>query len=99
MVSNISNATNIQNLADFFSFANEVTKNLFVGAVMISLAFIIFFSLKSRMEAVEAITTTCFICTILSILLRVIGMLNIGLVFIFGIGTAFGALYLYATKN
>lgn len=98
MVTNLTNLTNAQNVQGLFSFANEVTGDLFVGIIMIALAFIVFIALKGKMETPSALTVTCFLCSLFAIFLRVVGLLNLTFVFFFAVATAFGVLYLYMDK-
>jgi len=99
MVNNLTNLTNSENIQGLFSFANQVTDGLFVGIIMIAIAFIMFIALKGKMETTSALTVTFFLCTIFGIFLRVVGLLNLTFVFLFAVGTAFGVLYLYMTSN
>ena len=66
---------NITDVTQLATYANTVTNNGFWNGIIVAIWFVLFFSLKSyRTET--AVISASFVCTILSLILSFLGLVN-----------------------
>jgi hypothetical protein len=95
---NLTNVTNATNMWTLTESVNELSAGWLGVAVLITLSVILFISLKDY-PMKEAFAATCFISTVLALLLRVLGLISDFVMFIYVIATAIAVIALVANKT
>ena len=99
--SNFSNGTQVVNgLGSLFYYMNDVLGNLFGWMLLLSIAIISFLTLKgSGFPASKAFSAVSFVCTLLSVLLMMVGIVSFSVVMLCAIVTIFMALIARGEAN
>lgn len=90
---NLTNVTNANNTLQLTQAVDEMSGGWLGIGIMITISIILFISLKDY-PMKPALAATCFISTILALLLRLIGMLSDFVFFIYVILTAIAVIAL-----
>jgi len=98
MAYNLTTLYAAETVPDLFIFANTSSGGVLMGLFMISIWFVIFFSLK-KWEAEHAFLATSWICFVLSTFLTVAGMLNFLFPLAFLVMAGFLALGMWVSNN
>lgn len=91
--SNFSNGTSVEGLGSLFQYTSYAVGNGFGGFLLLMVAIIMILTLKaSGFPFSKAFTATAFVCTLLSILLVMIGILSQSIIFYCAIALIISAL-------
>jgi heme A synthase len=85
-------------ITDLFTYANDVTNQMWFGFLMIAICIILIVTLK-RYPFSSALLSSSFVCFILSAVLTYAGYLNFIFPLLFMIVAALTGLYMYMTDD
>ena len=99
VIYNITDFRDATTITKIIVFNNTITNGAFMGAMLISVFFILtmIFKIKNGLE--ESVTVSSWICFVLSLFLRNAGLINFIFVIAFLTMSAFGTLLLYMDKK
>lgn len=86
---------NMTGLFDYFNWVQDVSNGFFFPMILFSLFIIIFIAIKGTYTSSRAFVTSSFICTILAIMMGILGFLAQWAIYAFVILTAIGAIWAY----
>jgi len=81
------------------TFANNNVNFMLVGLFIISIFIVITFMFTKRMNLVDSLVVSSFICFVLSVIGVYINLLNFIYPLLFLVVVAFGSMYLYYTNK
>lgn len=85
----------ISNFVDLFQYVHANTGNAFGLLILISLFFVVFISVKGSYGTTQAFSASCFICMLISILLRILGLSEDRIVISFTLLLIISMVFLY----
>jgi len=87
--------SNMTGLFDYFKWVQNVSGGFFFPLILFALFVIIFIAIKGTYTSSRAFVTSSFICTVLAIMLGILGFVAQWVIYAFVIMTAIGAVWAY----
>lgn len=88
-------AENMDGMFGFFQWVQDVSGGFFFPMVLFAVFIIMFIAIKGTYTSSRAFVTSSFICTILSIMLGILGFVAQWVIYGFVVLTAIGAVWAY----
>ena len=90
---------NMTGLFDYFSWVQDVSGGFFFPLVLFALFIIMFIAIKGTYTSSRAFVTSSFICTVLAIMMGILGFVAQWIIYAFVILTAIGAIWAYVDNQ